>query len=328
MTLKQLLTAAGDADGMTRIEYRDPIAAFGEPAIEAVAPWLLIDRLGRFAVRVIEVAAAQPGCAEPAAATLRRALGRAPDGVRGDIARALTVLSPTPRSRSPRALNGSPDQALAQLREVVARWRRRGKQPQPGIPWPRERWLRDLPGHRSVLNRLPGRLDRSTIAAIARDAATSDDAAIESLVAVMAWGHGRTGYAQSRAGKILAEPRVGRRLRLVAEMVDERGALAGYERLASDSRVEGLGPSFGTKFLYFVQDPTARPRALIHDRVMGDWLIEVAGLPLKPEPYSLDRYGAYLRQMHAWADELECAPDEVEMSIFRAIQPPGSQWGE
>lgn len=75
-----------------------------------------------------------------------------------------------------------------------------------------------------------------------------------------------------------------------------------------------------------MQPPDARPRALIHDRVMSSWLIGVAGLPLKSEPYSVRRYDAYLRQMHDWANQLDCAPDEVEAAIFRAIQPAGSQW--
>lgn len=329
MTLDELLKAAKEADGLSRMDYRDPIAAFGKRAIEALAPWLLDKRLGGFAVRTIQLASADADNLDIAIAVLRDARGRAPEPIGDDIAQALVALAPSNRSprRAPTG-SGSPARALAQLRQVMDEWRRRGKRPQPGIEWPRDRWLRELPAHRALLKRLPGVLDRVAVASVARSAVESDALAQEALVAVMAWGHGRTGYAQSRGVNILAQPDVARRLRLVAEAVERRGALAGYERLAGDSRVAGLGPSFGTKFLYFVQAPDARPRALIHDRIMGDWLVDVAGLPLKSEPYNLRRYGDYLRQMHGWADALGCAPDEVEMCIFRAIQPPGSQWGE
>ena len=42
MKLDGLLRAAEKADGQTRMDYRDPIAAFGAPAIERLAPWLPI----------------------------------------------------------------------------------------------------------------------------------------------------------------------------------------------------------------------------------------------------------------------------------------------
>jgi hypothetical protein len=49
--LERLLAAARDADGLTRIEYRDPIAAYGREAIRALANWLSDPTLAGFAVR-------------------------------------------------------------------------------------------------------------------------------------------------------------------------------------------------------------------------------------------------------------------------------------
>ena len=45
-SLQELLDLACDADGATRIDYRDAIAAFGFEAIESVAPWIADPRLG------------------------------------------------------------------------------------------------------------------------------------------------------------------------------------------------------------------------------------------------------------------------------------------
>lgn len=327
MSLDELLRAAEKADGQTRMDYRDPIAAFGARAIERLAPWLLNRTLGGFAVRTIERAAAHAEAADLARSVLRAAQGRAPEFVERDIAQALATMAPARRRASPsKAGGGSLDQALAQLRATVAAWRQQGSPPQPGIEWPRDRWLADFPSFRDLLRRLPPKLDREAVATVARRAASSDRAALDALVTVMAWGHGDRPYAQFRGLALMRQPRIAAKLQAVAATLDSKGALAAYRLLAGDSRIDKLGPSFGTKFLYFAQAPTDRPRALIHDRVIGTWLVEKAGLPLKSEAYSVDRYAGYLHQMHVWAAELGCEPDEVEMCIFRAIQPPGSQW--
>lgn len=42
-----------------------------------------------------------------------------------------------------------------------------------------------------------------------------------------------------------------------------------------------------------------------------------AGLALSSDGWSERRYSAYLRRMHAWAAELGCAADDVELCIFR-----------
>jgi hypothetical protein len=51
--LETLLARAREASGMDRIELRDPIAAHGEPAIDALTDWLVDPRLAAFAVRVL-----------------------------------------------------------------------------------------------------------------------------------------------------------------------------------------------------------------------------------------------------------------------------------
>jgi hypothetical protein len=66
--------------------------------------------------------------------------------------------------------------------------------------------------------------------------------------------------------------------------------------------------------------------ALILDNLVEKWLLR-NGLDLKSQPWSERRYSAYLTQMHAWAAELECAADEVEMCIFQAMaNASGGQW--
>src|SRR6185295_1715241 len=52
--LDDLLTQAREASPQTRIERRDPIASFGEAAVDAMADWIGDPRLAAFAIRVLE----------------------------------------------------------------------------------------------------------------------------------------------------------------------------------------------------------------------------------------------------------------------------------
>ena len=92
MELAKLMVAAQAASPQARIGLRDPIAAFGARAIDAVAPWLTDPLLGAFAVRVIQ-RAGQGGEEARAVAALRGARRRVPGPVADDIIWALAHLA-------------------------------------------------------------------------------------------------------------------------------------------------------------------------------------------------------------------------------------------
>jgi hypothetical protein len=92
------------------------------------------------------------------------------------------------------------------------------------------------------------------------------------------------------------------------------------------ARLVGLGPAFGTKFLYFCSPPGDQP-ALILDRLMSRWLRDNAGLAFNEIRWSVSTYRRYLTTMYGWADELAVASDELEMCIFsEQAGLAGSQW--
>ncbi len=68
--LDALLAQAQTAAPMDRIELRDPIAAYGELAIDAMTDWLGDPRLAAFAIRVLERIAREPANREAVVATL------------------------------------------------------------------------------------------------------------------------------------------------------------------------------------------------------------------------------------------------------------------
>lgn len=91
--LDELLTEAREADPGDRINLRDPIAAHGEVAIDAMTDWLGDPRLAAFAIRVLE------------------RIGREP----AQRSAVLGVLGAVDRSELPPHLAGDLDGALAAL---------------------------------------------------------------------------------------------------------------------------------------------------------------------------------------------------------------------
>jgi hypothetical protein len=89
--LAALLADARAADPVHRIDLRDPIAAHGAAAIEAIGPWLKEPTLAAFAIRVI-ARAGQDGEREIALTTLRGARRRLDPRFRADIDWAVGVL--------------------------------------------------------------------------------------------------------------------------------------------------------------------------------------------------------------------------------------------
>jgi hypothetical protein len=100
--LGEVLAAAADADPATRIEFRDPIAAHGDDAIEAMTDWLADERLAAFAIRVLMKIGAAPVTRDTVVAVLD-AVDREelPAHLARDLDQALlTVAGPRPASRA------------------------------------------------------------------------------------------------------------------------------------------------------------------------------------------------------------------------------------
>lgn len=100
--LDDLLTQAREADPGDRITLRDPIAAHGEVAIEAMVDWLGDPRLAAFAIRVLE------------------RIGREPEQRSAVIA----ALGAVDRTELPQHLVGDLDSALAALGYSMSQGRR------------------------------------------------------------------------------------------------------------------------------------------------------------------------------------------------------------
>jgi hypothetical protein len=331
-SLDDLFDSAAKADSLDRMDFRDPIAAFGTQALPRLERWIADRRLGTFAVLTIKRIADLGSLAE-ARAALQRALPKAQGRTVGDAKSALQALgskASTGRAkRSAAPVGGSPKAAFGELTNLVARWTAAGRPPQPGIRWPRPVWIAAFPAHKAILTSLPVLLDRTAARGAAAHAAQDRSSAEQAFLVSRAWGEGQNGYGTSRATEIFElNPDVPGHLLKAVRVLRDEGALAAYGRLSNegDCRLENLGPAFGTKFLYFSQPEGQRPRALIHDAQIAKWFRTRAGTSLGSEGWSRPTYKKYLRTMHDWASDLDCEPDDLEMCIFRSMAPAGSQW--
>jgi hypothetical protein len=100
--LSELLARAARASPSNRIELRDPIAAFGTSAVDAVEPWVADPRLGTFAVRVLEVVAAGADRAAAVAALARARPHAGSPAIGRDIDQRLARFgSPAPSAAKP-----------------------------------------------------------------------------------------------------------------------------------------------------------------------------------------------------------------------------------
>ena len=163
---------------------------------------------------------------------------------------------------------------------------------------------------------LPDRLGRAVVRSFCTEAATSPEAALRAFLATMVWGYGRVGYGPFRVERILAAtPDAGVRLQNAAGELADSGPVHAYTLLGDDGvgQLPGLGPAFGTKFLYFCSPP-GRP-ALILDRLVAAWLRAHTDLRLNEVRWSSPTYARYLATMTGWAGELGLAADELEARI-------------
>ena len=136
------------------------------------------------------------GHARPAVPASRRRVPARP---------AKPVRAPAVSSRAPRGPSvAGPIPVPRALRRSFDAWVAEGAPTQRPIPWPRDRWKANLPQRASFFDELPERIGRDTVRTFTPSAADSPDEAVRALLAVMAWGAGRTGFWQWRTRAMLS----------------------------------------------------------------------------------------------------------------------------
>ena len=105
----------------------------------------------------------------------------------------------------------------------------------------------------------------------------------------------------------------------VAQKLRQDGAVRAYDYLATDGRLKGLGPAFGSKYLYFCPQSISEPPALILDAVVSRSIKRHGdGLLFRSVIWDTRVYSDYLKTMTLWSEVLGVPPGQLEECLFRA----------
>jgi len=200
------------------------------------------------------------------------------------------------------------------------------------IPYNQHLWqlsLQEDPDLAKIIEIFPNTITRSDLKNLGSEAVRDSNSVRRFFIAVMMWGYGTTNYGPYRVKKMLANGAAEGILRGALQRIVDGNVQVAYR----DFRLPGCGPSFMTKYLYFVGlSIDMIPLPLILDSRVAESLIIVMhdeGLShtdfLK---YSVDKkgrknvqrypegYTRYVTLINEWAKELGCRADAIELFLF------------
>jgi hypothetical protein len=182
-------------------------------------------------------------------------------------------------------------------------------------------WPPELDLCPSIPNADRAYVSRRDVFAIGRSA-TDLTGAAHTYVAAAVWGSGTNARSRFRCLKVFPDDAQRRTeaSQLIAKAVKLLLAPSGGPAAAYDAllHVPSIGPSFGTKVLYFAgYDRTPGPRQpLILDRNVAIALSRLCDADWHTTGWTRQEYSEYLDLAHAWADAWHTQPDVIERVLF------------
>jgi hypothetical protein len=149
-----------------------------------------------------------------------------------------------------------------------------------------------------------------------------DRSEIDGFLAVMAWGHGTTGYGWWRTARAAASRR-GNQYRKLCNRIQvqveaaRRSPESAFDSWShKDSRIMFVGPAFASKLAYFAvaDDRAGRRRPLIADdnTAWSFWALT----NITDTRTSREKYQSYITVLHHWAAATDLRPDAFERGLF------------
>jgi hypothetical protein len=168
-------------------------------------------------------------------------------------------------------------------------------------------------------------LTREDVWSLADGATSSDEGALRLLWHALAWGLGRrTRLCKMRTAAVRTDvPAAAAMLRRAAELSrsDPKGA---YDQLhrGGSGRLRGLGPAFGTKYLYFAGGGAPTHPSFILDQRCASALRKQGWTGLRDGAWSATTYDTYCRLVNRWSAQHQdkigtpVVGDQIEKWLF------------
>jgi hypothetical protein len=164
-------------------------------------------------------------------------------------------------------------------------------------------------------------IDRNTVFQVGRRA-TDPLGAGRALLASVVWGTGTAARERTRRLRVFHPPagEICDQLAGAIEVLRSDGAEAAYTHLHGHGRniIKHLGPSFGTKLLYFCGYDSSPGifKPLILDKYVAGAINRLCGLSWPDTRFSPSQYHHYLELAHFWASSWNTSPDVIERVLF------------
>lgn len=148
----------------------------------------------------------------------------------------------------------------------------------------------------------------------------------------MIWGYGRVGYGPYRTLRVLSDDfrdgntlseAVEAKLKQSLAVARKEGNVAGYSYLMNEGKMRKFGPSFFTKWLYYVTATGPQGvdgAAPILDKEVIGWIND-NGLSLRAR--RTPDYREYVETISHWGAPYDVSAVGVEERIFRIIRDDG-----
>lgn len=219
------------------------------------------------------------------------------------------------------------------IRSIVEEWKLRDKPWQWGTDWDPEPWIRLFPEHSSFILEQKkynlGFLNRDLVHQILQECYQNDDF-IQALLIVMIWGYSGNSTGPARTRRILDESDIARKLQNIFELLrdyetEERisNIRKAFEIVTQD--IKYLGPSFGTKFLFFAGKElgfdNSSGHEILPELVIIDRRVAHAWRYWFGDEFDLNRmngsdYCRFIEKINQAANSLEIHPEELEFILF------------
>ena len=201
---------------------------------------------------------------------------------------------------------------------IVREWELRGRPRQDGVDWPLQEWLNDFPEYEAFFRQLKsknlGLLSRKLVKEVTLSSVLAGKLEL-GFLACMIWGFGDRGYAQHRTRKIMSAPNF---MQILADTVDNlrKGDIAAAYTSLIENGPDGLGCSFGTKYLYFASPEDEKLKPIIVDALIAKAINEWTRSRVNPLKMDANQYVKLIEEFSQASQALGLPSEVLEEILF------------